>query len=77
VHCAMCLDKKRCAGDFALGTLDSTWQDYCPNAHTLRALVAAAPESDEVEDLIIYLNTVGEGAPVERKPDSIDRRRRH
>jgi hypothetical protein len=62
VHCAMCPDKKRCAGDFAVRTLDATWQDYCPNAHTLRALVAAGPVSGEIEDLIIYLNTVGKEA---------------
>src|SRR5690606_5023739 len=65
VHCAMCGSKKRCAGDLASGGLDSTWQDYCPNAHTLRSLVAEAPAPGTIEDLIIYLNTVGNKVCVE------------
>lgn len=76
VHCSMCAAKKRCAGDLASGALDSTWQDYCPNAHTLRDLVTAAPAPDTIEDLIIYLNTVG-GAVRPRKSDSSDRGRLH
>ena len=76
VHCAMCAAKKRCAGDLASGVLDSTWQDYCPNAYTLRDLVATAPVPDTIEDLIIYLNTVG-GAARPRNSDSGDRDRLH
>jgi hypothetical protein len=76
VHCAMCAAKKRCAGDLASGVLDSTWQDYCPNAHTLRDLVATEPAPNTIEDLIIYLNTVGDPARP-RKSDSGDRSRLH
>jgi hypothetical protein len=59
LHCSTCASKKRCAGDLAVRALDSTWQDYCPNAPVLRALVAAAPH-DAIEDLIVYLNTFGD-----------------
>jgi hypothetical protein len=59
--CSRCASKKRCTGDLAQGTLDSTWQDYCANAYTLRALVAATPEPDAIEDLLVYLNTIGNG----------------
>lgn len=76
VHCSMCAAKKRCAGDLASGALDSTWQDYCPNAHTLRDLVATGPAPNTIEDLIIYLNTVGDPARP-RKSDSGDRSRLH
>jgi hypothetical protein len=76
LRCSMCTTKKRCAGDLASGALDSTWQDYCPNAHTLRDLVATAPAPDTVEDLIIYLNTVV-GAARPRNSDSSDRSRLH
>jgi len=76
VHCAMCAAKKRCAGDLASGVLDSTWQDYCPNAYTLRDLVATAPVPDTIEDLIIYLNTVGDAARPATS-DSGDRDRLH
>jgi hypothetical protein len=76
VHCATCVTKKRCAGDLASGVLDSTWQDYCPNAYTLRGLVATAPAPDTIEDLIIYLNTVG-GAARPPSSDPGDRDRLH
>jgi hypothetical protein len=66
-HCSMCATKKRCAGDLASGALDSTWQDYCPNAHTLRALIAEAPAPDTIEDVIIYLNTIGNEAASDPK----------
>jgi hypothetical protein len=65
IHCTMCGSKKRCAGDLASGTLDSTWQDYCPNTHTLRSLIAEAPAPATIEDVIIYLNTVGNEAYAE------------
>lgn len=55
----MCAGKKRCAAELASAGLDSTWQDYCPNAYTLCALVAYASPSDSFEGLMIYLNTVG------------------
>ena len=76
VHCSMCASKKRCAGDLASGALDSTWQDYCPNAPTLRELVASAPSPETIEDLIIYLNTVG-GPARAGNSDSCDRGRLH
>jgi hypothetical protein len=61
LHCSICASKKRCAGDLAVRALESTWQDYCPNAPTLRALVAATPH-ETIDDLIVYLNTIGESA---------------
>lgn len=36
--CAMCEDKKRCARDLADGDAAIWFEDYCPNAPTLKAL---------------------------------------
>ena len=42
--CALCEHHKRCARDLAQHN-DSTWQDYCPNVATLKALNAMPWES--------------------------------
>jgi hypothetical protein len=76
LHCSMCASRKRCAGDLAVRALESTWQDYCPNAPTLRALVEAAPH-EAIEDLIVYLNTMREGIGSTDGPEINDRARRH
>jgi hypothetical protein len=57
--CSMCESRKRCVLGLAKGGIDSTWEDYCPNAMTLRALVAEQPEPSDLEAMIAYLNTVG------------------
>ena len=44
---------------FVRGGIDSTWEDYCHNAMTLRALVAEQPVPSDLEAMIAYLNTVG------------------
>jgi hypothetical protein len=38
--CTMCDCHRRCARDLERDPLDRTWQDYCPNATTLKALDA-------------------------------------
>src|SRR5262245_57743789 len=38
--CTLCASKRRCGRDFARERSDSSWQAYCPNTMTLRALVA-------------------------------------
>ncbi len=71
--CSLCEDRQRCEADFAKGAVNSLWQEYCPNALTLRELVAATPEPSDLGALIEYLNTVGtparEGVGLERVPD--------
>jgi hypothetical protein len=57
--CSMCDSRKRCVLDLAKGPVDANWEDYCPNAMTLCALVAAQPEPAELEAMIAYLNAVG------------------
>jgi hypothetical protein len=57
--CSLCEDHIRCEADFAKGTANSLWQEYCPNALTLCELVAATPEPSDLEALIEYLNTIG------------------
>ena len=61
--CSMCESRKRCVLDFARGGVNASWEDYCPNAMTLRALVAAQPEPSDLEAMIAYLNTVGTMPP--------------
>ncbi len=36
--CAMCESHRRCARDLARDSEDPVWEDYCPNAATLKAL---------------------------------------
>jgi glycerol-3-phosphate dehydrogenase len=36
--CTLCASKRRCSRDFARERSDSSWQAYCPNTMTLRAL---------------------------------------
>jgi hypothetical protein len=38
--CSLCASKGRCARDMAENPSDPGWQDYCPNAMTLKALLA-------------------------------------
>ena len=38
--CALCESHRRCVRDLALDSTDPVWQDYCPNAATLKALNA-------------------------------------
>ena len=38
--CTLCLSKRKCKHDLAAHSADPVWQDYCPNAPTLRALMA-------------------------------------
>jgi hypothetical protein len=40
--CTLCASKRRCIRDLAKGQSDSSWQAYCPNTMTLRALGADA-----------------------------------
>jgi hypothetical protein len=43
--CTLCASKRRCSRDFAKGRSASSWQAYCPNTMTLRALTADAGRS--------------------------------
>jgi hypothetical protein len=43
--CTLCASKRRCSRDFAKGRSASSWQAYCPNTMTLRALIADAGRS--------------------------------
>jgi hypothetical protein len=36
--CAMCGSHRRCARDLSRDSEDPVWEDYCPNAATLKAL---------------------------------------
>lgn len=38
--CSMCENHKRCGQDIARDSTASAWEDYCPNAATLKALSA-------------------------------------
>lgn len=38
--CTLCATKRRCSRDLARKQSDSSWQAYCPNTMTLRALTA-------------------------------------
>jgi len=38
--CTLCASKRRCTRDFAKDRSPSSWQAYCPNTMTLKALVA-------------------------------------
>src|SRR5262245_8643521 len=38
--CTLCASKRRCSRDFAKERSPSSWQAYCPNTMTLKALVA-------------------------------------
>ena len=40
--CTLCATKRRCSRDLARKQHDSSWQAYCPNTMTLRALDADA-----------------------------------
>lgn len=42
--CTLCASKRRCGRDFARERSPSSWQAYCPNTMTLRALVAERPD---------------------------------
>lgn len=37
--CTMCAEKKRCAHELADGTAAAHFHEFCPNAHTLDALL--------------------------------------
>jgi hypothetical protein len=37
--CALCLHKRRCDEDLAAGTLPEHYQEYCPNAPTIKRLL--------------------------------------
>jgi Family of unknown function (DUF6455) len=39
--CSMCADKRQCQYDLANGITATNFRDYCPNAYTLDALLAA------------------------------------
>jgi uncharacterized protein YjiS (DUF1127 family) len=38
--CTLCASKRKCEHDLATNPSDPVWQDYCPNATTLQALIA-------------------------------------
>lgn len=40
--CALCASKRRCTRDLERNPADPMWEDYCPNAITLSALLAEA-----------------------------------
>lgn len=38
--CTLCASKRKCGRDLAGKSSDSAWEEYCPNASTLHALIA-------------------------------------
>ena len=38
--CSLCASKRKCKHDFAMNPASLAWRDFCPNAHTLSALLA-------------------------------------
>jgi hypothetical protein len=38
--CSLCASKRKCKHDFAMNPSGEAWKDFCPNAHTLGALLA-------------------------------------
>jgi uncharacterized protein YjiS (DUF1127 family) len=38
--CTLCASKRKCKHDFATNPASLAWRDFCPNAHTLSALLA-------------------------------------
>ena len=38
--CSLCASKRKCKRDFAGKLAGDAWRDFCPNAHTLGALLA-------------------------------------
>ena len=38
--CSLCASKRKCKHDFAMNPSGGAWRDFCPNAHTLGALLA-------------------------------------
>ena len=45
--CALCMSKRRCTHDLAKHPADPVWQEYCPNAMTLSALLTEAGKRGE------------------------------
>jgi uncharacterized protein YjiS (DUF1127 family) len=43
--CTLCVSKRKCVHDLATKPTDPAWQDYCPNAMTLKALIAERANS--------------------------------
>jgi hypothetical protein len=41
--CALCLHKRRCNEDLAAGTSREHYQEYCPNAPTIKRLLRVDP----------------------------------
>ena len=41
--CALCLHKRRCNEDLAAGTSREHYQEYCPNAPTIKRLLRVEP----------------------------------
>jgi len=39
-NCALCDSRRRCVRDLARDSSDPVWEEYCPNAETLKALNA-------------------------------------
>ena len=38
--CTLCVSKRKCRHDLAMSPSSPAWEEYCPNALTLRALLA-------------------------------------
>jgi hypothetical protein len=47
--CTLCASKRKCSRDFANEWFASSWQAYCPNTMTLRALVAECPDGAKMK----------------------------
>lgn len=47
--CTLCASKRRCSRDFARAPSGSSWQAYCPNTMTLKALVAGRPDGAKMK----------------------------
>jgi hypothetical protein len=47
--CTLCASKRRCSRDFAREPSGSSWQAYCPNTMTLKALVAGCPDGAKMK----------------------------
>jgi hypothetical protein len=47
--CTLCASKRRCSRDFAKERSLLSWQAYCPNTMTLKALVAEHPDGAKMK----------------------------
>lgn len=48
--CSFCMSKRKCTHDLASKPSDPAWETYCPNATTLKALIAERANSSRATE---------------------------